>query len=265
MDVNFHEHQMYFLATEIINHGEESFNIQSLSHQTENISHTLPEPETSEQEPAELEHIDAVTEPTTFELQLCDQPNIAEAIVSQQQSSPPDASIPHESPSTDESQVNLEPPFRILPNRITRGIPRVSYEPVRTSTPKYPLNNYVSYHRLSKACESFATQLFAVHVSNNVREAIKNLRWKNAMNEEMKYLQRNATWEVDLPTGKKLVGCRWIFSVKYKVDGDIERFKAQLVAKGYSQTYGIDYAETFALVAKINTIRILLSLAANFD
>jgi hypothetical protein len=266
MDVKFHEHQMYFPATETTNQGEESFNIQSLSHQTENISHSLPEPETPEQEPVEPEHMDAVIEPTTLELQPCDQPNIAEATVPQQQSSPLDASIPHESPSTDESQVNLEPPLRILPNRITRGIPRVSYEPVRTSTPKYPLNNYVSYHRLSKACESFANQLSTVHVPNSVQEAIKDPRWKNAMNEEMKSLQRNATWEViDLPAGKKPVGCRWIFSVKYKADGDIERFKARLVAKGYSQTYGIDYAETFAPVAKINTVRILLSLAANFD
>jgi hypothetical protein len=89
-----------------------------------------------------------------------------------------------------------------------------------------------------------------------VQEAIKDPRWKNAMNEEMKSLQRNAIWEVvDLPAGKKPVGCRWIFSVKYKADGcrwifsvkykadgEIERFKARLVAKGYSQTYGIDYA-----------------------
>ena len=177
-----------------------------------------------------------------------------------------DAPSPHESSPPNESQVNLELPLRIFHNRTTRGNPRVSYEPVRTSAPKYPLNNYVSYHRLSKEHESFANQLYIIQVPNNVQEVIKDRRWKNAMNEEMKSLQRNAIWEVvDLPAGKKPVGCRWIFSVKYKADGEIERFKARLLAKGYSQTYGIDYVETFAPVAKINTVRILLSLAANFD
>ncbi|RVW56555.1 Retrovirus-related Pol polyprotein from transposon RE1 [Vitis vinifera] len=102
--------------------------------------------------------------------------------------------------------------------------------------------------------------------SSEYSEAFKYPKWKAAVDEEVRALEKNGTWEItDLPRGKKPVGCKWIFTVKYKADGNEDRYKARLVAKGFTQSYGIDYQETFAPVAKLNTIRVLLSLAANLD
>jgi hypothetical protein len=108
--------------------------------------------------------------------------------------------------------------------------------------------------------------LSSTQVPAGVQEALSNPKWTQAIKEEMEALLKNDTWTlVPLLEGKKAVGCKWVFSIKHKADGSIERYKARLVAKGYTQTYGVAYQETFSPVAKLSTVRILLSLAANLD
>ena len=83
------------------------------------------------------------------------------------------------------------------------------------------------------------------------------------MKEELNALTKNHTWDlVTLPHGQSMVGCKWIYKIKTRSDGSIERYKAQLIAKGFTQEYRIDYEETFAPVACISSVCAFLAVAA---
>jgi hypothetical protein len=89
-------------------------------------------------------------------------------------------------------------------------------------------------------------------------------RWRTAMNEEMASLEENSTWELhNLPEGRKAISNRWVYRKKRNVVGEVTRFKARLVVRGFSQREGIDYTETFSPVARFDTIRAVLSIAAD--
>ncbi|CAN1323872.1 Retrovirus-related Pol polyprotein from transposon TNT 1-94 [Linum perenne] len=102
-----------------------------------------------------------------------------------------------------------------------------------------------------------------VSIPTSYKQACGQPPWELAMNEELDALQENSTWEiVSRPTNAPVIGYKWVYTVKFHPDGSLDRHKARLVAQGYRQEYGIDYDETFAPVAKMQTVRLLLAVAA---
>ncbi|KAL0549913.1 hypothetical protein IC582_014408 [Cucumis melo] len=104
-----------------------------------------------------------------------------------------------------------------------------------------------SFNNLTLFC------LFGDNEPLNFEEASQNDKWKIAMDEEIKAIKKNDTWELStLPNGKKAVGVKWVFKIKRNEKGEVERYKARLVAKGYSQRKGIDYDEMDVKSAFLN-------------
>ncbi|XP_074301266.1 uncharacterized protein LOC141632636 [Silene latifolia] len=95
------------------------------------------------------------------------------------------------------------------------------------------------------------------------REAIRDPKWKKAMEEEIDALEANNTWSVvDLPPDKTAIGSMWVYKIKRNADGTVERYKARLVVFGNHQQEGIDFAETFAPTVNMVTVRTFLTIAA---
>ncbi|GJR97833.1 retrovirus-related pol polyprotein from transposon TNT 1-94 [Tanacetum coccineum] len=98
------------------------------------------------------------------------------------------------------------------------------------------------------------------------REAVTSSewqQWKEAIKSEIESILQNNTWELmDLPPGCKPLGYKWIFKKKMKADGTIDKYKARLVIKGYRQREGLDYFDTYSLVTRITSIRMILAIAA---
>ena len=90
--------------------------------------------------------------------------------------------------------------------------------------------------------------------------------WLNVMHDELASMAHNDVWDlVDLPLGCKPLGCKWVFKTKCSPDGKVERYKAKLVAKGYSQRDDIDYKETFSLIPTKDVFCVVMALVAHFD
>lgn len=99
---------------------------------------------------------------------------------------------------------------------------------------------------------------------SSISEALADPLWKQAMDLEFSALVRNKTWRlVPAAQATNLIDCRWVFKVKHRADGSLDRYKARLVAKGFKQRYDIDYEDTFSLVVNATTIHLVLSLAVS--
>ncbi|KAL0335651.1 UNVERIFIED_CONTAM: Retrovirus-related Pol polyprotein from transposon RE2 [Sesamum radiatum] len=151
-----------------------------------------------------------------------------------------------------------------LSPHLLRRSSRIIHRPTRfddfichTSTPAI-------LHTHNTAYMSFVATLSILQEPKSFAEAVKYPEWRQAMHEEIQALEHNKTWRMTpLPDGKKAIGCKWVYKLKLKADGNVDRYKARLVAKGYNQIEGIDYTDSFSPVAKVVTVRLFLTIATS--
>jgi len=137
-------------------------------------------------------------------------------------------------------------------------------QPVRRSQRQVIRPNYLKDYVLCAEIEAEHLLLAVNDEPWDFKEANKSREWRDACKEEIQSIEKNHTWSlVDLPVGSKAIGVKWVFKLKHNSDGSINKYKARLVAKAYVQRHGVDFEEVFALVARIETVRLIIALAAS--
>lgn len=127
------------------------------------------------------------------------------------------------------------------------SVPPDKRYPVRTREPASCFG-FVCTDCLSSSYKTFLAAIHSFFEPQSYKETIATPEWRSAIEEELAALQNTDTWElVPFPPDKNVIGCKWVFKIKTKSNGSIDRYKAHLVAKGYHQEYGIDYKETLLL------------------
>ncbi|QHO24819.1 Copia protein [Arachis hypogaea] len=134
---------------------------------------------------------------------------------------------------------------------------------VANSNSLYPISQHLSYDKLTPKYKSLSLAITSNQEPSTYEEAAAHECWRKTIQDELTALDQNRTWCLtELPKDKKVVGYKWVFRVKFNLDGTIERHKARLVTKGFTQVQGVDYGDTFSPVVKMTTLRVMLALAA---
>ncbi|KAL0291769.1 UNVERIFIED_CONTAM: Retrovirus-related Pol polyprotein from transposon TNT 1-94 [Sesamum calycinum] len=123
--------------------------------------------------------------------------------------------------------------------------------------------SFIPSNDLCLSHNGFFAALSTIQEPRNYLQAKGCVEWEEAMQQELAALEKNKTWDiVELPHGKKPIGCKWVYKVKLNPVGSVERYKARLVAKGYTQVEEIDYFDRFSHVAKVVTVQTFLAVAS---
>ncbi|KAJ8499382.1 hypothetical protein OPV22_009934 [Ensete ventricosum] len=165
-----------------------------------------------------------------------------------------------------DAQIRVPAELITPPNQVTDPAPirSTSTSPSSSSNSANDSSDETPPGRFRSLTEIYDST-FALFISDPIsfEEAVEKEEWQKAMKEEIKSIEKNETWELmDLPKEKKAICLKWVYKTKYNADGSIQKHKARLVAKGYSQQQGIDFDDTFSPVARFETVRTFLALAA---